>query len=154
MTKVFRLDSDFLTAERLRCGEEAWKEKGQVSLPAPGRDASVSLIRFLQGSKADKEQEKYNFKEIIIDVDENLAKEIKALDLNGHPVANIRGAERLSGVKTLDCSYCEFNVIPKWIQQLPVIEEVDLSKNCLESVEEWFLHLQTLRSVDLSDNTG
>ena len=153
MSKVFRLDSDFLTAERLRCGEEDWKEKGQVSLPGAG-DASVSLIRFLQGSKADKEREKENFKEIIIDVDENLAKEIKALDLNGHPVANVTGAERLSGVKTLDCSYCEFNVIPKWIQQLPAIEEVDLSKNCLESVEEWFLHLQTLRSVDLSDNTG
>ena len=104
-----------------------WKSEGEVRLP---------------GSEL-------GFTKIVVDVEENLAKEIKSLWLWQNPVTKIKGAEKLVNVKEISCLNCRLNSIPRWIEKLPAIEEVDLSWNNINQIPAWFTQIKTLKRLNL-----
>ena len=84
---------------------------------------------------------------IVVDVDENRAKQIERLYLNRNPVTTIEGAEKLVALTQVYCSGCKLTSVPRWIEKLPAIEEVNLYNNKLEELPSWLLRIKTLKKV-------
>ena len=92
------------------------------------------------------------FTKIVVDVEENLAEEIKTLNLLGNPVTEIEGAEKLARVKKIYCNNCGLNSVPRWIEKLPAVEIVILWGNDIDSIPEWITQMETLRTLDVGHN--
>ena len=92
------------------------------------------------------------FTKIVVDVEENLAEEIKTLNLLGNPVTEIEGAEKLARVKKIYCNNCGLNSVPRWIEKLPTVERVDLRRNNIDSIPEWITQIKTLKTLHVGNN--
>ena len=88
-------------------------------------------------------------------VDEDCAEIISHLSLNSTSVTSIENAEKLVALRNVDCSGCGFESVPPWIELLPAVESVRLSRNRLKEIPEgWFAKIPTLKEVYLKFNKG
>ena len=66
----------------------------------------------------------------------------------------IEGAEKLVGVKKLDCFGCAFDAVPRWIEALPAVEKIYLGGNDIKWLPPWLLRIKTLKIVNVNFSRG
>lgn len=129
--KVFRLDAAFVKSQKRNYSKEIWEDKGEVKLPF-----------------------KESFTKIIVDVEEELAKEIKQLNLNRNPVVTVKDAEKLSEVSWLVGQQCNLDFVPKWFEKLHSLETVDFRFNDIPEIPHWLLKMEHLKWLYLDNNAA
>ena len=85
-------------------------------------------------------------------VKDELFDKIKTLRLNENPVTTLKGAEKLVNLEKLFCGRRRsFKAIPRWIEELPNLREINLDGNDIHSLPHNFFH-HHLEKVDFSGN--
>ena len=129
--KVFRLDTAYFMKQKKSYSEKKWEEEGKVELPL-----------------------KKGFTKMIVEVEGNLAREIKTLVLKNNPVMKVEFAEKLSRVNHLDGQQCGFASVPRWIESLDSLRRVQLPNNDLTEIPPWFMQMRQLELLFLRNNGG
>ena len=125
----FRLDSTFVMEEKERQGRAKWEEKGEVTLTVTSKIPKV-----------------------VVEVEGSLAKEIGGIALLCNPVTTVVGAEKLTGLKNLNCRKSGFESVPRWIEMLPAIKTVWLNENNFNEIPSWLLEIPTLLQIYAQEN--
>ena len=137
---TFTIDDEFIREEKRKCierhGEEKWRKEGQISL-----SCNIGYIQKIS--------------HVIVDVDEDLAREVKSLNLNYNPVTIMEPEEnvkKFSQLRKLDCSNCKLTAFPAWIFSLTTIEGVDFSNNSLPDIPPQISAFTSLKTISLEIN--
>ena len=69
-----------------------------------------------------------------MDLDAAVAMTIRILNLCRNPVTTIEGAEKLGGLKQVNCYWCGLSAVPTWIGALPLLESINFGRNDIAEI--------------------
>ena len=139
--KTFHLDAAFVLSQKKHIGKKKWEEEGKkVELPS-----NQGYTKIVVDLKAEKDV--WRLSKLL--AEESSAEEIEMLVLNGNPVMEVEGAEKLVGVKTVCGEDAGFTSFPPWIVRLPKLGALYFRDNDVPEIPPSFFAMNTLTYVDL-----
>ena len=130
---TFMLDDEFIRSQQKICREEARRVEGDIRLPR--------LKNFIS--------------HVIVDVDADLAREVKTLHLGFNPVTIMEPEENLkkfSQLRTLFCDGCRLSAFPAWILSLTTIEKLLLQTNGFPDIPPQISAFTSLKKIIFVNN--